>query len=109
MKIIEPVALTDFLNRDTSEMVCIDSDMLEITFALHNNQGAVSLVKLMKTAQPPISVTILVGPEGGFSAEEIKLLTSKGIKTVSLGRRPLRTETAATVILSNLNNLHEWI
>ncbi|NQU05847.1 MAG: 16S rRNA (uracil(1498)-N(3))-methyltransferase, partial [Calditrichaeota bacterium] len=108
MRVIEPVALTDFLNRNTSEITGIASEITEITFALHNNHDAVSLIKLMKTAQLPISTTILVGPEGGFSDEEIELFTIKDIKTVSLGRRPLRTETAATVILGNLNNLHKW-
>jgi 16S rRNA (uracil1498-N3)-methyltransferase len=41
------------------------------------------------------SVSFLVGPEGGLDNEEIKLLEEKGFKTVYLGKRILRTETAA--------------
>ena len=38
---------------------------------------------------------VLVGPEGGFSKEEVNLAVSKGLITVSLGKRILRAETAA--------------
>ena len=36
-----------------------------------------------------------MGPEGGLDNEEIKLLEEKGFKPVYLGKRILRTETAA--------------
>ena len=39
--------------------------------------------------------TILIGPEGDFSAQEIALVRSKNITEVHLGTRRLRTETAA--------------
>ena len=45
---------------------------------------------------------IFIGPEGGFTEEEIKLAEEKGIKPISLGRRILRTETAGLTILSIL-------
>ncbi len=38
---------------------------------------------------------VLVGPEGGFSKEEVSLAVSKGLIAVSLGKRILRAETAA--------------
>ncbi len=38
---------------------------------------------------------VLIGPEGGFSKEDINLAVSKGLITVSLGKRILRAETAA--------------
>ena len=42
-------------------------------------------------------VAIMVGAEGGFSAKEIELLKNNGAIIVSLGKRILRTETAAIV------------
>lgn len=45
---------------------------------------------------------IFIGPEGGFTKEEIELAVSNGIKPVSLGRRILRTETAGLMLLSVL-------
>ena len=40
---------------------------------------------------------MLVGPEGDFSVEEVKLSLQHGYRSVSLGRSRLRTETAALV------------
>lgn len=51
-------------------------------------------------------VLVLVGPEGDFSVDEVKLAESHGFKSVSLGKSRLRTETAALVAvhLMNLTN-----
>lgn len=47
------------------------------------------------------SVALLIGPEGGFSEEELVLLRSKSYaQSVSLGKRILRAETAALSALS---------
>jgi len=45
-------------------------------------------------------VAILIGPEGGITPEEIEVARKFKAKTVSLGPRVLRTETAGLVILS---------
>jgi len=44
---------------------------------------------------PPQKILIVLGPEGGFSLEEIKNAKSSGFVTASLGPRILRAETAA--------------
>ena len=46
------------------------------------------------------SVAIFIGPEGGFAEEEIEEARDSGVMPVTLGRRILRTETAALVVLS---------
>ena len=48
------------------------------------------------------SINIFVGPEGGFSSDEIKLANSIGIKSASLGDLILRSETAAISAISNV-------
>ena len=50
-------------------------------------------------------VGILIGPEGGFSDEEIILAESLDWKTVWLGERRLRTETAAMAVLAVVSQL----
>lgn len=47
-------------------------------------------------------VVVVVGPEGGFSADEVAALEAAGAHAVSLGRRILRTETAAMALLAML-------
>ncbi|MDO4299830.1 MAG: 16S rRNA (uracil(1498)-N(3))-methyltransferase [Clostridia bacterium] len=43
------------------------------------------------------SIGIFIGPEGGFSNKEIDFALSKGVQSVTLGKRILRTETAGLV------------
>jgi len=43
---------------------------------------------------------VCIGPEGGFTNEEIELANSSGFSTFGLGPRRLRTETAALVVAS---------
>ena len=47
-------------------------------------------------------VLVVIGPEGGFAAEEVASTRDAGARAISLGRRILRTETAALVVLSAL-------
>ena len=42
-------------------------------------------------------LALIIGPEGGFDEKEVRLLKEKGIISVSLGEKILRTETAALV------------
>jgi 16S rRNA (uracil1498-N3)-methyltransferase len=45
-------------------------------------------------------IGVIIGPEGGFDPSEAETLSSLGAVTVSLGRRILRTETAALAALT---------
>ena len=45
-------------------------------------------------------VAIFIGPEGGFTPEEVKMAEENGIRPISLGKRILRTETAGLAVLS---------
>lgn len=47
-------------------------------------------------------VAVFIGPEGGFEASEIEALETLGAKSISLGTRILRTETAGVMLLSIL-------
>ena len=51
---------------------------------------------------PLSSVTVVVGPEGGVTAEEARLAAARGYQAASLGPRILRTETAGLAIMSLL-------
>ena len=51
-------------------------------------------------------VTVLIGPEGGFSQAEYELADAAGFQPVGFGPRILRTETATVAILAALQALH---
>lgn len=54
---------------------------------------------------PTGPVTLLIGPEGGFSDNEMKMATTRGFTPVRLGARVLRTETAALAALAVMQTL----
>lgn len=58
--------------------------------------------KLSRTPVKGESVSLLVGPEGGFSETEMQNLYSAGVTGVSMGRRILRTETAGPAAIAVL-------
>jgi len=75
-------------------------------------EGEVSLKQVLPTLQealPGAGIFLFIGPEGGFAPREAALAKENGVVTVSLGRRILRTETAAlaaaTIILYELGDL----
>ena len=53
-------------------------------------------------SEPPQQIVIAIGPEGGFTVEEVEAARHAGFVAVGLGPRILRTETAALVVLSIL-------
>ena len=54
-------------------------------------------VLLKDVLVPGEDATVLIGPEGDFSPEEVEFAVKAGYKPVSLGSSRLRTETAALV------------
>lgn len=59
------------------------------------------------TGEAPSSVSIIIGAEGGFSAEEAAEAINKGAVSVSLGKRILRCETAPSFVLSAISYEYE--
>jgi len=57
---------------------------------------------------PPPSARLLIGPEGGWSPDEIAAATRAGVSCLSLGPRTLRAETAPVVALTTLWNRWGW-
>ena len=56
---------------------------------------------------PPVPEAVgMVGPEGGFTREEIRLAEEAGFTSVSLGQRVLRAETAAITMTAIIQ--YEW-
>lgn len=62
---------------------------------------------LKSVLQPGTKTTILIGPEGDFSSEEIALALKAGFLPVSLGNSRLRTETAAVVACHSVAFINE--
>jgi len=63
-------------------------------------------LELSKTYQPTKNVLVLIGPEGDFSADEVKQAIDQGFQPVKLGPSRLRTETAGVVACHTINLLN---
>jgi len=59
-----------------------------------------TLKQVLSGHEKPESILILIGPEGGFTAEEVELLTGQGFIAASFGNSILRTETAGAAVIS---------
>lgn len=66
-----------------------------------NETGMKSLKEAAASIKQGDSVSVLIGPEGGFAEEEIALVRD-GMQVVSLGRRILRTDTAGIAVMAML-------
>ena len=71
--------------------------------------GGAPLRDLLADAQPAdgqkLKIAIVTGAEGGFAAEEAEMAAKAGAKTVGLGPRILRCETAPLAVLSAVMTL----
>lgn len=86
----------------------IPSDLLADTNLLAYEKEAGQTSSFLDKVNKEGSYSIMIGPEGGFSPKEVELLTEKyAFQPVSLGKRILRTETAAVYALSVLGCLLE--
>jgi 16S rRNA (uracil1498-N3)-methyltransferase len=84
---------------DFAEMVRVaESPALKIFF--WEGEQTLGLNALSERTPRPGAVFLAVGPEGGFAPEEVELATASGFHSVGLGRRVLRTETAAIVAVA---------
>lgn len=63
----------------------------------------IPLSRVLPTS-PPERATVVVGPEGGLTPEEVARLRSAGALVAGLGPRILRTETAGPVALALLQS-----
>ena len=72
-----------------------DYDLALMPYECEEENG---LKKVLQSSEYK-SVSIFIGPEGGFDLKEVETAINAGVKTVTLGKRILRTETAASAVL----------
>lgn len=86
-----------FSPENFSSWVAKQETQMKLIFDPYAQEGVKNI-----TNQYNDSISFLVGPEGGFSEEEITMAKKYGFKPLNLGPRILRSETVALVVLSIL-------
>lgn len=79
----------------------LDFSDFDTVLLAYENEKTVSLKTALRRGIGR-RIALLVGPEGGFAADEVVLLCERGANAVSLGTRILRTETAGMAMLAQL-------
>ena len=100
----EPVSFKEFFNPPIPLLTKGDEGGLyDKTFRgiiFSEEEKNQNLKKVLKNFEGSATITLLIGPEGGFSDTETKIAVEKGFIAASLGPRILRTETAALSAIS---------
>ena len=91
----EPKSFQDFVNSQHKGQRCIAHCLSE---------GQESLKNYCQQGQ---ATTILIGPEGDFTSNEIKMASDNGFHPITLGESRLRTETAALVALHTVHLVNQ--
>ena len=63
----------------------------------------------VKECKPGGEVIVMIGPEGDFTQEEVKLAIEKGFKAVTFGEKRLRTETAGVFAICAVNVINQLL
>jgi 16S rRNA (uracil1498-N3)-methyltransferase len=88
------IRMNQKVDRDTIKL--FGSERLSLSEVLNEKADIKQESKDMK------KVSLLIGPEGGLSIEEVEALEKLDFKGISLGKRILRAETAAVVLFTKL-------
>lgn len=88
----------------TLESFCRSSESCSLKIVFWENEETTGLSGLINDKRVD-SVAFVMGPEGGITEAEVELAWQNGFKTVSLGPRILRAETAPVAVMAILQNL----
>ena len=102
MQVLEPIDLGQLVKHvaDAASVDRGNSHMRDLKLFAHPYGDVQPLNHLQSEAKSATAVTVLIGPEGGFTEDEADSLRSAGWIATSLGSRILRVEVAATHVAS---------
>jgi len=92
----------DWIARDVAEvkLILVEPSSAEVAASAEDAEAG-----LEKRGRAPFSATLLVGPEGGWSADEIERARRAGYRPLTLGRRTLRADVVPVIAIGVLQYL----
>jgi 16S rRNA (uracil1498-N3)-methyltransferase len=91
LEIYTPVSLRDF---------CVAYGFAPVKLVCWEEERRQGLRQILQMLPGQSPIVVLIGPEGGLTAQEVAVAQSYGFHPVTLGPRLLRTETAAIAVTS---------
>lgn len=113
-RIVTPVSFSEYIYRPRSggtstmgtqhlEFICAERKQAEPLLKRLDGEGIST--RCTSDIKHISSISLMIGPEGGFSEHELNTAETQGWKPVSLGPRILRAETAAIAALSQVASI----
>jgi len=99
VQITEPLSIYQFMSVVESSNDSV-AEKADHSLLLFSERGGFGVNEVLGEASSFRPVVALVGPEGGWSDDELEALNDYGCKPVTLGPRIIRTETAALVAIT---------
>lgn len=96
VEIVPPVSLGELLDEESGEKGA------KLAFTESGGMPMSDAIEALAAAR---DVMAIIGPEGGWSVAELALFELKGVKSLTLGPRVLRSETAAIVTLALIQHI----
>jgi len=81
---------------------CLDADHADVRVLLVEPSAATQQPAASRLPRSVASAIVFIGPEGGWSAEEVSAAVTAGCETITLGARTLRADATPLVALSVL-------
>jgi len=81
----------------------------DLSLIFWENEMSNNLKNVITYSHKPDTILCVIGPEGGFSDEEIKIAKEANLTSVSLGNHYLRSETAALFVLSVITYIFDTL
>ncbi len=100
-EVLEAVSVKEFIESSDNEAIKL------ICYCFEGEERRVSIKEELQNNGDNKNVIVLIGPEGDFSENEVRMALEQGWKPVHLGDSRLRTETAALTAVTAvyLNNI----
>lgn len=91
----------------TYQAMLTEATAADLSLLCYENEERLTIKSALTGREMPRSISVIVGSEGGFSAEEASEATERGCLSVTLGNRILRCETAPDYALSAISYEYE--
>ena len=88
------------------EQVLPGLDRRAVALMPWEEENVVTLKSFLRENTPQEQICVFIGPEGGFAPGEVGRARAHGVRTVTLGPRILRTETAGLAVLAMV--MYQW-
>ncbi len=87
-----------------NKKICKEAEKYDIILVAYEMEDKVTLKSILNSLNKEgmLNIGLVIGPEGGLCEKEVEELVNSGAKSVTLGKRILRTETASLMMISNI-------